>query len=203
MKKLLTLLSVLTLLFAFASTASAVSLFEEDFAFKVGGFSKNWDVAGGATAMVSPLIGKNKTLGLTTNSLNKKFKSTASYNFEAGNTYTVDVFAYHTLAGEGKRDFSIAFMVGDTVLAEAECFATYDTMPGYGKGTASSLSFDAIADYSGVKLVISLGEKNTTYGFESIVLSSDLTPTAATPIPGAIFLLAPGLAGVAALRRKM
>lgn len=199
MKKLLACFSLFALLLAFASMASAAPLYEENFAHS-GGKSLNWTVEPDgfldllSRATVSGAGGK-QVLGLHT--LENEFRSVQTFDFVAGNTYTMAVHAFHTLANLGKpRDITLAFMVEDAIIASFTGGVGYDTLPGYDKGDEVVLNFVADQNYTNVTMAIFLGNTSVTYGFDSITL-------AATPIPGALFLLAPGLAGMAALRKRM
>lgn len=207
MKKLLTCLSLFVMLFAFASMASAASLFTEDFANK-GGKSLNWTVepASGidfiSRASVSGTNYLEFVLGLHT--VKNEFKSVQSFDFVAGDTYTMTVNAFHTLTeviGANTKPITIAFMVGDAIIASiTEEVRFNDMQAGKNNNTEVILDFVADQNYSGVKMAIFLGQKNMTFGFANIQLDGK---PAATPIPAAAILLAPGLVGIAALRKRM
>lgn len=202
MKKVLASLTLFMVLLAGATSASANTvLFTEDFDNTLT-FSKNWDYIGGSSALTGI-----KVLKLTTNDTDKVFTSKQSFNFTAGNTYTMSVDAFHTLAGQTYRNITLEFFHNDavlaTVLSSVEEGVHYDYLPGnHGKSTNVELSFDALQDYDNVQMRIWLGDRNVTYGFESIVLSGGPTPPA-VPIPGAAILLAPGLLGLGVMRKRM
>lgn len=198
MKKLLSIFTFAILMFAFAGSASAVSvLYEEDFAHNFWSTSKNWDYIGGSSAIVM----SGKTLALMTNSYNKPFTSKASFDLESGNTYTLLVDAFHTLAG-GSRELTIQLIdIDNNVLAEQMGYVGYDTYPGYGKSDRITLTFDALQDYSDVSIRFWLGDKHVSYGFTQILLFGEATLPSSVPLPGAMILLAPGLIGLASMRK--
>lgn len=201
MKKLFVCAFLAVCLFAVSSVASAAPLYEEDFLPDSGGFfSANWygTINGGSNAAVfgdkdDPYL--FVTFGYDTP---KVLLSTQSFDLKAGETYT---FTFDALAWTRTNDNDLGFglYVGGNLVKEmwnaVETAWFFDD-----QRAATTLEYTFVADADMTVQLAFIGKTNTA---QYEIYGAQFDVTAATPIPGAIFLLAPGVAGLAALRKRI
>lgn len=204
MKKLLSCLFLLTLVMAFASTASADLLYKEDFSYAPGGNkSANWTVqnAGNQVVINADYDALYFVAMNTAPGYGLSMMSNFSLNVIAGETYTV-LMEVAGLAVAGKNLGLMIYDGVNPVHNSLDWKAVANSWNGTGDPTlATSLveyTFVATAEMgNNIQLMFITDLPG------SFVISSLEVHGRAVPIPGALFLLAPGVAGLAALKRRM
>lgn len=211
MKKLLSTLIMLTLVMAFATSASATTiLFAEEFNKTFPNVSTSWGAYNNNGTITIPNYYID-FLSLKRDKTNEHggMLSNAKYDISGtGKTYylTVEVVALNVNApdaiiGLGVYSDSAGYRYVEDFTINAVNKGGYDVA----KDSMTTITY-AIADanrhnWSDMQIIIQ-AKSPGEYLFGNITLSDGpLTP--AVPIPGAIFLIAPGVAGLAALKRRM
>lgn len=225
MKKVLSLAFLTLMLCAFGGVAHAEIIYQEDFNYTKydqpgGKESANWSSSNSSYIWAS--IDQNNTISGGPALIMLSYRSSASYSimlnqtiqFKAGESYTIkfDVQAYGSpdapdasigiyfrdsimynpvnIAGaavdvNGKLWFDVPYSATDNVMQTIEWTFTVDAA----NVVANPLFFCLVADY------------NSAYIIDNFSITRG--GSSAVPIPGAVFLLAPGVAGLAALKRRM
>lgn len=178
-------------LFAMSAMASAAPIFTENFDTEEGSFiSANWaHLSGGPDAGYSYAAVVDKLLVVAfSDTGDQKVFSTNSWNLQAG-TYT---FAVNVASWTYSAELGLGAYADGKVVEEVRKVFSEDN-------GLLELTFELTSDAS-IQLAF-LGKTDWTE-FHISSATFDGSP-AATPIPAAVFLLAPGVAGLAALRKRM
>lgn len=215
MKKLVLSALLLVSMFAFASVASATILYQEDFkAVPQGLASANWSAyQNNGVILATPQYPDLLRLSVDASKGNLGgMLSNSSYNIKGtGKTYYlyVDVVALTHNAtaqiGLGAYTDSNGFRYADYF--DVNTWANKQDLNG-AKAAMTRIEYAIAGDpqhaWTDLRMLIVGQGSGMEYLFGNIILSdTQLPPAPAVPIPGAAFLLAPGLAGIAALKRRM
>ena len=195
-----------------ASTAKATSLtidnpsFESPAEGSPGGYSTDvvtgWTVTGGplAAGVLWPPVGSfngpvpdgNQVLWLTAGSVSQTLSSVLT----AGDTYTLDVDV-GIRNGYTFSPSTVALLAGSTTLVAGG--SSLD--PGVGNFATLTLTYAAAAGnaYLGEPLTIEISNAGGQMSFDDVRLDAS---DSSVPVPPSVLLLAPGLLGLAGIRRR-
>lgn len=225
MKRLLTVAFLALMLCAFGGVAHAELIYQEDFSYTKwdqhgGKESANWTSSNSSYIWAS--IDQNNAISGGPALILLSHRSSASYSimlnqtmqFKAGESYTVkfDVQAY---GSPDAPDASIGIYFRDSIMYQPVNIAgaavdvngklwfdvPYSATDNVMQTLEWSFTVDA-ANVVDVPLFFCLvANDNSAYIIDNFSITRD--GSSAVPIPGALFLLAPGVAGLAALKRRM
>lgn len=212
MKKLFSSLLMLTFVFAFSSMASASILYEEDFSVPPGHSiaASNWIATGDAYIQV-PMQNQDLLYMTSGPDFDKNgVRNIFSFDMEAGKKYYayVDVVGFN-MNGISDPQLTLGFFAGNQFLHAHDFTITNwvgsvdNVDEAKGAMTRLEVVFDS-AQYMHKDLSLALfGDSRGGAFVIGNVIWSDAPLSSPVPIPGAVLLLGSGLAGLAAVKRRL